>query len=239
MLEESDRPRVAVVTGASRGLGAGLATRLEQLGFRVASCATTLPSVGSLVRSVDVADEQSVESFASQVVDQLGLIDLWINNAGVIGPVNVVDAVPSAGWKPCIEVNVMGTLHGCRAFLSRRAGSSILVNIVSRAGVVGVPGLAAYSASKAAVIALTESLAGERLPGVSVVAVVPPSIDTDMQKGLLAQSESTFPGVVQSRTRRDAGAILGVADAARLIVEAVLRDEATPTVLDLTEASTG
>lgn len=233
------RAPVAVVTGASRGLGEGLAQRLSDLGYRLAVCATTPPTKeGCLARALDVADGVAVEAFAAEVREQLGAIDVWINNAGVIGPVGVVADVQPEEWGRCIEVNVIGTLNGCRAFLPRRSASSTLINIASRAGVAGVPGLAAYSATKAAVIALTESLAKERLPGLSTFVVVPSSIQTDMQDGLLNQPASAFPGVVDSLARRDAGAILSVADATTLILDATLGDQRPGPVIDLTDVRT-
>lgn len=221
------------MTGASRGLGAALATDLMERDFSVAVCATATPVlVGALCRSVDVADHQAVEVFAADVVEQLGAVDLWINNAAVIGPVGLVRDVDPAEWAECVQVNIMGTVHGSRAFLSRCSASGVLLNVASRAGVTGVAGLSAYSATKASVIAFTQSLTAE-MSGVSAFVVVPPSVDTDMQRGLLSQDESVFPGVVDSRNRRDTGAILGARDAARAILGSVLDGQPASTVIDL------
>jgi NAD(P)-dependent dehydrogenase (short-subunit alcohol dehydrogenase family) len=113
-----------------------------------------------------------------------------------------------------------------RAFLPRRSPGGILVNIASRAGVHGAPGLAAYAATKAGVIALTRSIAAEeQATDLRALVIIPPSIDSDMQHTLLAQDESAFPGVVQSRARRDLGGILSAGDAAHAIINLVL----TPT----------
>jgi putative acetyltransferase len=232
------RPGVAVVTGATRGLGAALTADLMARGHRMAVCATDTPLVaGALCRAIDVADPDAVEGFATEVASELGAIDLWINNAAVIGPIGLVGELDPADWRRCLDVNVLGTVHGSRSFLRRRSPEGVLVNIASRAGVTAVAGLAAYSATKAAVIALTKSIAAEDLDRATAFVVVPPSVDTDMQRVLLAQDEQVFPGVVESRNRRDHGGILGAADAAALILRSVLDDRPTPTVIDLSHAS--
>jgi len=213
---------VAVVTGASRGLGAALTDALIDRGFRVAACAKSAPPRdAALVRAIDVTDGRATERFASDVHRELGPIDLWINNAGVIGPIGPLRTTDAEDWRRCLDVNVLGTSNGSRSFLNHCSSGATLLNIASRAGVRPTAGLAAYSCSKAAVIALTTSIAAEE--GDAFVRVVlPPSIDTDMQDQLLAQDVAAFPGVVDSRHRRDLGQIVSASEAARLILGAVL-----------------
>src|SRR5207248_10159716 len=129
-------------------------------GYRVGACARSQPDLdGAYCRSVDVGDWRAVDTFAREVVEAVGPIDLWINNAGVLGPLGPLASTDLAEWETCLRVNVLGVVHGSRALLAHRSSpGSLLVNIASRAGVRGLPGLAAYSASKAAVIALTASL---------------------------------------------------------------------------------
>jgi NAD(P)-dependent dehydrogenase (short-subunit alcohol dehydrogenase family) len=225
---------VAVVTGASRGLGAALADALIDRGFRVATCARSAPPRdAALVRAVDVTDGIATERFASEVHRELGPIDLWINNAGVIGPIGPMRTADAEEWRRCLEVNVLGTSNGSRSFLNHCSSGATLLNIASRAGVRPAAGLAAYSCSKAAVIALTMSIAAEE-SDTFVRVVLPPSVDTDMQDELLGQDVAVFPGVVDSRRRRDAGQIVSASDAARLILSAVLDERRDTPVIDLT-----
>ena len=226
---------VAVVTGASRGLGAALATELVRRGHRVAACArTTLVGSYAVTASVDVADPHAVERFASEVYDRVGEISLWINNAGVLGPVGPVRTTDVHAWTEALQVNVLGAVAGSRAFLLRRAQNAVLVNVASRVSRSGVAGLAAYAATKAALVSLTESIALEEGGGLRVVAVLPPSIATDMQAILLAADPAEFPGTVESRQRRDAGEIQTAGSAARLLLDAVLDGSDGATILDLT-----
>jgi NAD(P)-dependent dehydrogenase (short-subunit alcohol dehydrogenase family) len=185
---------------------------------------------------VDVASAPAVERFATVVVGQFGRIDLWINNAGVLGPIGPLRSTDEVGWTRCYQVNVFGTVNGSRAFLARQSNGGTLVNIASRAGVHGSAGLAAYSATKAGVIALTRSIAAEeQATALRVFVVIPPSIHTDMQDTLLAQDEDVFPAVVQSRERLYEGKIASAKDAAHAIVDAVLDADSRGPVLDLTE----
>jgi NAD(P)-dependent dehydrogenase (short-subunit alcohol dehydrogenase family) len=208
-----------------------LATR----GFTTAVCASSVPDGdAALRRSVDVSDSEAVDAFGSEVFDHLGPIDLWVNNAGVLGPIGFVSDTTHEAWVRCIGANVLGTVAGCRSFLNCRAEHAVLINIASRAGLRGTAGLAAYSATKAAVIALTQAIADEADPGLRAVVVIPPSIDTDMQADLLSQDPMVFPGVAASRARRDAGQIVSAATAARNILDAALGDKGP--VIDLTES---
>ena len=193
------------------------------------------PVADALCRSVDVADAAAIEHFAAEVREQLGPIDLWINNAGVVEPIASVRDSNAADWARSVAVNLLGTVSGSRAFLTNRAANAMLLNIASRAGRRPAAGLAAYSATKAAVIALTEAINDEESErGVRALVVIPPSIDTDMQATLLAQDQAVFPGVRASRARRDAGLILSPEDAAQRILGAVLDRPADGFVVDLT-----
>ena len=229
----------AVVTGASRGLGVALTRELLSRGYRVGACATTKPGIeGALCRVVDVGHVAVVNAFAAEVADELGAIDLWINCAGVLGPLGPLLSTTTDAWTDCMQVNVLGVLNGMRAFLAHRSESQpMLINIASRAGIVGLPGLAAYSASKAAVIALTSSVAAEVGPsGVRVIAVVPPSVETDMQETLQGLDERVFPMVEQWRQRRAQGGIVEPEVAAALILDAALAYDGEDPIIDLVSA---
>ena len=211
-----------------------MAGALASRGYAVAACAHSQP-VGpyQLSCAVDIADADAVERFAADVRNRLGPIDLWINNAGVLGPIGPVNRTSTAGWSEALAVNVMGTVAGCRAFLANRSDGATVVNIASRAGLRPGAGIAAYSATKAAVIALTKALdEEERGNGVRVRVVIPPSVDTDMQSTLLGTSPLEFPGVAGSRARRDAGGIMAPDDAAQMILYAAVETGDT-VVVDL------
>jgi NAD(P)-dependent dehydrogenase (short-subunit alcohol dehydrogenase family) len=220
-------------------LGAALAEELQRRGYDLGLCATSLPSVpGALCRAVDVADAGALDSFAAEVAIDFGPIDLWINNAGVLGPIGLARNTSSSAWTECLAVNVLGVVNGCRALLRYRAAAATLLNISSRAGIHGAAGLAPYSATKAAVIALTQSIAAEeKHTGVRALAIVPPSIDTDMQNTLLRQDEDVFPAVTQSRLRRDTGRIVDASTAARIILDHAGRGDHSSVLLDLSDGT--
>lgn len=200
--------KVAVITGASRGLGLGLAQRFGELGLRLALCATTLPTppLGcedtSLSRAVDVADAAAVERFADEIADRFGTIDLWVNNAGTLLPIGPHRDLVPADVARALAVNIGGVDNGTRAF-TRRARSwpsarRALVNISSGAGRSVYEGWSIYGATKAAVDHLTEIVAAEE-PGLICRSVAPGVIDTDMQALVRAQDADTFPAVERFR----------------------------------------
>src|SRR4051812_27153828 len=111
--------RVAVVTGANRGLWFALAQKIADRRFGLGLCGTTLPSTpGGFCRVVDVADAAAVAAFAAAVHADLGPIDVWINNAGVLGPIGPLESADPAAWSRAVAVNLNGTFNGSRAFLS-------------------------------------------------------------------------------------------------------------------------
>jgi benzil reductase ((S)-benzoin forming) len=196
--------KVAVVTGASRGLGAGLAARFLERGLRVAACARSRPVLAGtaaavLAESVDVTDNAAVERFCAAAVEQFGRIDLWINNAGLLAPIGPLRDHDPAEFARHIEVNVLGVLTGSRAFirhLRARGGDGALINISSGAARNAYAGWSAYCAGKAAVDRMSESIALEEADtGLRVHAVAPGIIDTDMQTQIRQCSPEQFPRV--------------------------------------------
>jgi len=177
--------RQALVTGAARGIGLGCAQRLVADGLSVAACdllADELESVAATVtstHSLDVTDSAAVGA----LVDELGGVDVLVNSAGVVGPNVPVWDVSDDDWALTMAVNVTGTFNTIRAAVPgmRERGWGRIVNIASIAGKEGNPNLAAYSASKAAVIGLTKSVGKEvATDGVIVNAVAPAVIATPM-----------------------------------------------------------
>ena len=174
----------ALVPGGARGLGAATAIRLRADGIDV----VTVDRAGDVDERVDVTDERAVDELAARV----GPVDVLINSAGIVGPNMPLVETTSADWRATLEVNVLGTVAMMRAFIPGMVerGWGRVVNFASMAGKDGNPNLAAYSASKAAVIALTKS-AGKELAttGVIVNAISPAVIATPM-------NETTAPDVL-------------------------------------------
>jgi NAD(P)-dependent dehydrogenase (short-subunit alcohol dehydrogenase family) len=209
-----DGGRVAVVTGASRGLGSGLAAALSDRGWRLGLCARTTPAAPpgavAVARPVDVADAEGLDAFAAEVVERFGRIDLWINNAGVLDPIGpLADAEPSA-LRRHLDTNVLGVLLGSRVFarhLRGRVGGGVLVNLSSGAGSRASEGWAAYCASKAAVDLATEVVGlEERAHGLRAYAVAPGLVDTDMQALIRSTPVEAFPSGDRFRRAYDEGA---------------------------------
>lgn len=167
--------RIAVVTGGLSGLGAASATRLAADGVKVIT--VDLASGADIV--VDVSDPVAVDRALAEV----GPVDILINSAGIVGPGKPLWETSATEWATVLAVNLGGTFNLCHALVPgmRAAGWGRIVNFASMAGKDGNPNQSAYSASKAAVIALTKSLGKElATSGVLVNAVAPAVIATPM-----------------------------------------------------------
>lgn len=171
--------RVAVVTGASRGIGRAIAAALSSAGAVVAGCALhAAPGVAAC----DVRSPDAVARFAEDVQKRLGTPHILVNNAGTVARARL-DELPVEDWDDVVDANLKGTFLVTRAFLplmrARRGGR--IINIASIAGRQGTAGLTAYCAAKHGVVGLTRALAEElREDGIVVNAVCPGSVDTDM-----------------------------------------------------------
>jgi len=184
--------RIAVVTGASSGIGASCARKLAERGARVVLFARSLDKLRALAArhedrmlavSGDVAEEADVERLFAETESRFGACDLLINNAGMIDP-KPIEATSADDWDRMFAVNVRGAfLCARRALRGMQAGAAI-VNVASISGVVGpekFPGWISYCASKGAVISMTEAMAVElKGLGVRVNCVSPGSVDTKM-----------------------------------------------------------
>ncbi len=167
--------RVAVVTGALSGLGKATAERLAADGITVVSI--DIAEGADFV--VDIADPADVAGAAAEI----GPIDILINSAGIVGPNMPLAQITDEAWARTFAVNVNGTFHMCRAFTPGMAerGWGRVVNFASMAGKDGNPNMAPYSATKAAVIAMTKTLGKELAKtGVLVNAIAPAVVDTPM-----------------------------------------------------------
>ena len=171
--------RVAVVTGASRGIGRAIVSLFESEGARVAGCAR-YAALG--VDVCDVRRGADVARFAASVKERYGTPDIVVNNAGIVVRAEL-DVMQESDWDDVVDSNLKGTFLISRAFLpemrARRRGS--LINVASISGRLGTSGLTAYCAAKHGVVGLTRALAEEvRSDGLSVNAICPGSVDTEM-----------------------------------------------------------
>jgi len=186
--------KVAVVTGASSGIGAGLATMLAGEGARVVLAARRgeqLEAVAAAIRQAggvavpvvtDLADDASLANLLARAMAELGRVDVLVNNAG-FGLWKPLEATTIAEWDHTFAVNVRAAAYLCAAVLpgmaERRFGR--VINISSEAGVAIVPGLAAYCVSKHALGALTEVIQeGNHDNGIKAWVVCPGFVDTEM-----------------------------------------------------------
>jgi NAD(P)-dependent dehydrogenase (short-subunit alcohol dehydrogenase family) len=194
---------IAIVTGASSGVGRATAELLASRGARVVAFARSREAIERLAASSggrvaavagDVALPDDIERMFVECERQFGACDLLVNNAGMIDPGPLVETTPEA-WDRMFAVNTRSVyLTSRRALPSMIArGSGTIVNVASISGVIGpqkFPGFVSYCASKAAVISLTEALAAEvRTHGVRVNCVSPGSVDT----GMWAQASGGAP----------------------------------------------
>ncbi len=213
--------RVAVVTGGAQGIGLAVAQRLVQSGARVALwdrdaklAQDSADSVGGRAFPVDVSDWASVEAAAGATAEALGPVDVLVTSAGIAGSNGkVVDYDPSE-WRRVLDVNLTGTFLCCRAVLPQMQdqGYGRIVTIASIAGKEGNPNAAAYSASKAGVIALTKSLGKEHAgENIAINCVTPAAARTR----IFDQLSEEFIAYMLSKIPR--GRFLELTEAASLI----------------------
>ena len=198
--------RVALVTGASRGLGRAVAIALAREGAHLAICARSGPDLEAtaaacrrhgadvLAVTADVADPAGRERLVALTLDRFGRVDVLINNASTLGPTPLpllADTDPEA-FAEVIRVDLTAPFLLARALVGGMLmrGSGLIVNVSSDAAVNGYPGWGAYSAAKAGLDALTRTWAAEAAgSGVTVVSVDPGDMDTEMHRAALPDDD--------------------------------------------------
>lgn len=202
-----------LITGGGSGLGAAMARHYAGLGAQVAvidiqleraeETVAALPEVsgGHLALAADVGSDASMEALRASIERKWGGLEVLINNAGVASGGEIVSVTP-AEWDRVININLMGVVRGCRLFVPMllRQPGALVINTASFAGLAGAPTLGAYGVSKAAVVALSESLNAEMQSHGGRCAVLCPSF---FQTRLL---ESCAPG--QEEVREFAGRLM-------------------------------
>lgn len=186
--------KVAVVTGAGRGIGRAVAIAYAKMGANVvcvsrtqensAKVATEIEALGqkSWAFAVDVSDTSAVESSAKNILEATGKVDILVNNAGVTRD-NLLMRMSEEEWDTVLNTNLKGAFNFTKAFtrpfMKQRSGR--IINIASVIGLIGNAGQSNYAASKAALIGFTKSVAKELAPrGVTANAIAPGFIETDM-----------------------------------------------------------
>lgn len=195
---ESITGKVAIITGAGRGIGRATAIAFAKEGMHVGLVGRTLENLQNVaaelkaydvnvaIAAASIEDLESITSAVESIRTELGPIDVLINNAGISKFGGFMDLTPDE-WTNIIDVNVKGVYYTTRAVLpemvERQTGD--IINIASTAGQKGAPATSAYTASKAALIGMTESLMMEvRKQNVRVTALTPSTVATDMAKDL-------------------------------------------------------
>jgi NADP-dependent 3-hydroxy acid dehydrogenase YdfG len=222
--------RVAVVTGASSGIGEATARALSDAGASVAIGARRADRLEALagnltgpklVREVDVSDEEQARAFVQAAHDELGGLHILVNNAGVmlLGPVAGADI---GEWRQMIDVNLLGLLYCTHAALPllESSGRGDIVNVSSVAGRRADAGAAVYNMTKFGVHAFSEALRQEALhAGIRVTTVAPGFVETELQ------GHNTNPLVRRAteRAREQIGEVLRPDDIAEAILHAVTR----------------
>lgn len=202
----------AFITGGSRGIGYATARAFLARGARVAICARDMARLAAAQRALaphgevltvaaDVRDPSALARAIDAAAARLGPLDVLVNNAGVLWTGQFAEQ-DLASMTAVIDTNVKGVLHATRAALPRMLarGRGVIINVASGAGLSGFAGLAAYCASKFAVVGFTESLDLEvRDQGIRVYAICPGSVQTDMLRQYSPQARGMAPQVVAAR----------------------------------------
>jgi 2-deoxy-D-gluconate 3-dehydrogenase len=186
--------RAAIVTGASRGLGRAMALALAGAGADVALASRSVAGLEVTARAIeklgrralvvptDVTVYSQVEALVERAAQTLGRLDILVNNSGIASVIPAAE-MPPEDFRRTVEVNLVGVFNGCRAAAGRLIAqkSGKIINLASVLGASGLPGYAAYSASKGGVIALTRALAVEWARyNIQVNAMAPGWFVTDM-----------------------------------------------------------
>ena len=205
--------KTAIVTGASRGIGAAIASKLCEAGANVALCsrsaeavaatADTLNSEGytAISTAADISKKGDVEALIKTVLDKFSQIDILVNNAGITRD-TLLMRMQDEDWDAVLQTNLTGTMYCTRAVMRPmlRQRSGRIINISSVIGVMGNPGQASYAAAKAGIIGFTKTIAREvGVRGITVNAIAPGFITTDMTAQMPKQNQEQLRALIPLR----------------------------------------
>jgi len=190
--------QIAVITGAGRGIGRGIALKFAAEGADIVCVSRTAENAGKVAdevrvlgrrawaHGVDVADAGAVKTATEKILEETGRVDILVNNAGITRD-GLLMRMSEADWDTVLDTNLKGaflfTKAFTRGFLKQRSGT--VINVASVIGLIGNAGQCNYAASKAALIGFTKSVARELASrGITVNALAPGFIETDMTAGL-------------------------------------------------------
>ena len=211
------KDRVAIVTGAGRGIGREIALGLARQGAHIVAASRTQAEIEGTVASIgtggsdaiasltDVASARDVDEMVRAALNRFGRIDILVNNAGTFGPIGPVQTNDSAAWVHTVMVNLVGTFLCTRAVLAgmveRQRGK--IINLSGGGAASPRPNFTAYAASKAAIIRFTESVAKEvAVYGVQVNAMAPGPVFTRLTESILQAGEAAGAEALQGAYRQ-------------------------------------
>ena len=199
---------VALVTGASRGIGAAIAAELASLGAKVIGTATTqagaqaigerLAAQGGAGRELNVTDGAAVEALIDVTAREFGAVSILVNNAGITRD-QLLMRMKDEDWQAVLDTNLSSVFRTSKAVMRgmMKARKGRIISIASVVGLTGNPGQANYAAAKAGIIAFSKSLAREiGSRGITVNVVAPGFIDTDMTRALAEEQRNVLLGQI-------------------------------------------
>jgi NAD(P)-dependent dehydrogenase (short-subunit alcohol dehydrogenase family) len=224
------RNKIALVTGGASGIGRACAQALAREGARAVvvadidgegarKVAREIEQAGgrALARALDVSDEEEVASLIGECMDRYERLDCAINNAGVSGPMGSLHEIELSDWTRTLAVNLTGVFLCMKHEIPvmQACGGGAIVNTASGAGLIATPGLAAYCASKHAILGITKTAAVENArSGVRVNAICPGSTDTPMLRSAMQTSPEVEKLILASQPGGRLGRAEEVAEAA-------------------------
>jgi NAD(P)-dependent dehydrogenase (short-subunit alcohol dehydrogenase family) len=188
---------VAIITGASSGLGYIVARKLESLHWNLALCARHVESIKfkseqTLIKSVDVSFEYESRDFIQEIFNRFGRIDALLNDAGYCHQLAPIEDIPVKVFQRTFAVNAYGPFYFMKYVIPimKQQRHGVIINVASSSGIRPNPRLAAYSASKAALLALTEAVAKDlKGTGVNCYSITPSAMNTRMREEVVGDAE--------------------------------------------------
>jgi NAD(P)-dependent dehydrogenase (short-subunit alcohol dehydrogenase family) len=212
--------RIALITGGGSGIGKAIAIKFAAAGANVIVSGRTQRAIEQVAAQVngaaiaaDVSRESDVAALFNQIQSRFGRLDILVNNAGMPGPITPVSEMDTALWDECMAVNVRGAMLCMKqaARIMTAQGSGSIVNMSSLMGLQGYPMRSAYSASKFALIGMTQAVAREVGPhGVRVNALCPGAVSGELMDRVVARraaAEGTTPEEIIRKNYTDAAAL--------------------------------